>query len=88
MASLKPSATIPEFQNAVDEYIALMASALTRSQKVFPSFTYDLESASAIVISRIQKTTDANAGNTLAMLVDVNAALSRFSSRLSLEPLL
>lgn len=81
LATLRPSATIPEFQNAVDEYSALMASALTRSQKVLPSFTHDLESANTIVISRIQKTTDANAGNTLAMLVDVNAALSRFSSQ-------
>jgi hypothetical protein len=81
LALLKPSATIPEFQNAVDEYSALMASALTRSQKVYPLFSDDLESASAIVISRIQKTNDANAGNTLAMLVDINAALSRFSSQ-------
>jgi hypothetical protein len=81
LASLKPSAIIPDFQNAVDEYRALMASALTRSQKVFPPFTHDLESACEIVISRIQKTNDANFGNTLAMLVDVNAALSKFSSQ-------
>jgi hypothetical protein len=81
LAALKPSATIPEFQSAVDEYSALMASALSRSQKVFPSFTPDLASANTIVISRIQKTNDANAGNTLAMLVDVNAALSRFTSQ-------
>jgi hypothetical protein len=81
LATFSAPSTLLEFSNAVDEYRALMAAALTRSQGVFPPFTKELESANEIVISQIRTTSDNRASNTTALLTDINAALSRFASQ-------
>ena len=72
---------LPELQYAVEEYRALIASAIARSLDVYPSFANDLLLANQIVTSRIKTAEPESSANATAMLVDINAALSRFASQ-------
>jgi len=71
----------PELRDAIEEYRALMVSGIARSEEVYPPFTADLLTANEIILSRIAAAKSAASADTIAMLVDVNAGLSRFASQ-------
>lgn len=81
LASLEPIANRPEFAHSIDEYRALMASSISRAYVVFPPMARDLERANDKVATRILGTSESTEPNTIALLIDVNAALSRLASQ-------
>jgi hypothetical protein len=78
-------APLPELRDAGEEYCALLAAAACRSYDVDPLITQELEQTNAIITkSALKHASETNRRGlpAIALLVDANAALSRFTSQM------
>jgi hypothetical protein len=75
----------PELRDAAEEYCALLAAAACRSKESYPEITDELQQASSIITqSALQSASESHTGAgipAITLLVDTNAALSRFTSQ-------
>jgi hypothetical protein len=81
LASFQTPLEPEEFPHIVDEYRVLMASALSRSFAVLPKVAADLELVNEAVVPDVLSSSLDDPLTAIALLVDVNAALSRFASQ-------
>jgi hypothetical protein len=81
VANLRGPARPVEFPHIVDEYRALLSSALARASDVLPSYIEDLISVHDAVAERLRLKSSAEQNKTRSLLVDLNAGLSRFASQ-------
>jgi len=81
LSELKGARTPAEFPHILDEYKALLASSLTRAAQVYPIFEEDLLNAHSEVVKHLRRRSRPGQDKTRTLLVDLNAALSRFASQ-------
>lgn len=81
LAALKSPRVPAEFSHILDEYRALLASSLTRAAQVYKPFEEDLLNCHAEVVARLRRRSRSDQEKTRTLLVDLNAALSRFASQ-------
>ena len=86
LAEFHFKAPLPELLDAGEEYCALMAASASRSIEVFPLIAQELERANSIITkSALKHASEQRVDRGLpavALLVDANAALSRFTSQM------
>lgn len=86
LSRLRFHAPLPELRDAGEEYCALLAAAGCRSSEVDSQITTELEQANSIITeSALNHFSSGKNGRDLpaiALLVDANAALSRFTSQM------
>lgn len=82
IADLTPENLHHVYSEALNEYGPLMASALSRCEKVIPELFGDLRLANRLTMEMLQSaTSDADRYDQLSALITLNASLSRFSSQ-------
>jgi hypothetical protein len=86
LASLNLTNPLQELRDASEEYRALLATAACRSSETHPDIVHELERANSILVeaalSGLNAKRTPRALAATAVLVDANAALSRFSSQM------
>jgi hypothetical protein len=86
LSELPAKVTLPELRDATNEYCALLAGAACRSMQTHPQIKDELELANSILTKAafddIPRSRTGDSLASIALLVDSNAALSRFSSQM------
>ena len=75
-----------ELRDATEEYCALLAAAGCRSAEIAPEISAELEQANTILLKSVRRLATENGTGrglaAIALLVDANAALSRYTSQM------